>query len=146
MKLFLRLAKKHFGGTLKGTITLTAGLGGMGGAQPLAVTMNEGVVIAVEVDVDRAQKRMKTKYCDMMTDSIDEAVLLANEAKREGRALSIALIGNASEVLHELLTKNIKIDIVTDQTSAHDPLNGYIPLGYTIGEAEGLEKQTLINI
>ncbi|WP_047983852.1 urocanate hydratase [Ornithinibacillus californiensis] len=137
---FSAVAKKHFGGTLKGTITLTAGLGGMGGAQPLAVTMNEGVVIAVEVDESRIEKRLKTKYCDVRADSIDEAILLANEAKAEGRALSIALLGNAAEVHHELLQKNIQIDIVTDQTSAHDPLNGYIPLGYSVGEADDLRK------
>lgn len=137
---FSAVAKKHFGGSLRGTITLTAGLGGMGGAQPLAVTMNEGVVIAVDVDKDRIEKRLKTKYCDVMTDNIDEAIALANEAKSEGRALSIALVGNAAEVHHELLTKPIQIDIVTDQTSAHDPLNGYVPLGYTINEAELLRK------
>src|SRR5690606_39814390 len=87
---FSAVAKKHFGGSLKGTITLTAGLGGMGGAQPLAVTMNEGVVIAVDVDKSRIEKRLKKKYCDVMTDSIDEAVMLANEAKAEGKHLSIA--------------------------------------------------------
>jgi len=137
---FSAVAKKHFGGSLKGTITLTAGLGGMGGAQPLAVTMNEGVVIAVDVDKSRIEKRLKTKYCDVMTDSIDEAVMLANEAKAEGKPLSIALVGNAAEVHFKLLEKNIKIDIVTDQTSAHDPLNGYIPIGYTVEEAEVLRK------
>lgn len=137
---FSAVAKKHFGGTLKGTITLTAGLGGMGGAQPLAVTMNGGVVIAVDVDMDRIAKRIRTKYCDVMTESIDEAVQLANEAKVQGKALSIGLVGNAADVHHELLKKNIPIDIVTDQTSAHDPLNGYIPIGYSIGEAEELRK------
>src|SRR5690606_16139142 len=84
----------------------------------------------------RIEKRLKTKYCDVMTDSIDEAVMLANEAKAEGKPLSIALVGNAAEVHFKLLEKNIKIDIVTDQTSAHDPLNGYIPIGYTVEEAE----------
>ncbi|WP_339213044.1 urocanate hydratase [Ornithinibacillus sp. FSL M8-0202] len=137
---FSAVAKKHFGGTLKGTITLTAGLGGMGGAQPLAVTMNEGIVIAVEVDRDRIEKRLKTKYCDVMTDSIDEAIQWAKEAKAEGRALSIALLGNAAEVHQALLQKDIKIDIVTDQTSAHDPLNGYIPIGYSVEEAAALRK------
>ncbi|WP_010097662.1 urocanate hydratase [Ornithinibacillus scapharcae] len=137
---FSAVAKKHFGGTLKGTITLTAGLGGMGGAQPLAVTMNGGVVIAVDVDMDRIEKRIRTKYCDVMTESIDEAVQLANEAKVQGKALSIGLVGNAADVHHELLKKNIPIDIMTDQTSAHDPLNGYIPIGYSIEEAEELRK------
>ncbi|WP_047980586.1 urocanate hydratase [Ornithinibacillus contaminans] len=137
---FAAVAKEHFGGSLKGTITLTAGLGGMGGAQPLAVTMNEGVVIAVDVDKSRIEKRLKTKYCDVMTESIEDAINLATEAKDAGRALSIGLIGNAAEVHHELLKRPIQIDIVTDQTSAHDPLNGYIPLGYTITEAESLRK------
>ncbi|WP_026907793.1 urocanate hydratase [Paucisalibacillus globulus] len=137
---FSALAKKHFGGSLKGTITLTAGLGGMGGAQPLAVTMNEGVVIAVDVDKSRIEKRLATKYCDVLTESMDEAVALANEAKAEGRALSIGLVGNAAEVHDKLLEKTIKIDIVTDQTSAHDPLNGYVPIGYSVEEAEVLRK------
>ncbi|MFD1036965.1 urocanate hydratase [Virgibacillus byunsanensis] len=137
---FSALSKKHFNGSLKHTITLTAGLGGMGGAQPLAVTMNEGVVIAVEVDKSRIEKRIQTKYCDVMTDSLDEAIKLANSAKQEGKALSIALLGNAAEIHHQLLTKDIQIDIVTDQTSAHDPLNGYVPVGYRVEQAFLLRK------
>ncbi|MUK90685.1 urocanate hydratase [Ornithinibacillus sp. L9] len=137
---FAALAKKHYGDSLKGTITLTAGLGGMGGAQPLAVTMNGGVVIAVEVDRSRIEKRLQTKYCDVMTESVDEAINLANEAKKAGKALSIALLGNAAEIHHELLHKSIQIDIVTDQTSAHDPLNGYVPVGYSVEEAEELRE------
>ncbi|WP_404456062.1 urocanate hydratase [Virgibacillus necropolis] len=137
---FSSLAKKHYNGSLKGTITLTAGLGGMGGAQPLAVTMNEGVVIAVDVDKSRIEKRLKTKYCDVMTESIDEAISMAKKARGAGEALSIALLGNAAAVHHELLNKDIKIDIVTDQTSAHDPLNGYVPVGFTVDEAEVLRK------
>ncbi|WP_110114019.1 urocanate hydratase [Bacillus sp. CGMCC 1.16541] len=137
---FAALAKKHFGGSLKGTLTLTAGLGGMGGAQPLAVTMNEGVVIAVDVDSDRIQKRLDTNYCDRMTNSLDEALMWALEAKKNGEALSIGLVGNAAEVHHRLLEKGIKIDIVTDQTSAHDPLNGYVPEGMTVEEADTLRK------
>jgi urocanate hydratase len=137
---FAAVAKKHFGGTLKGTLTLTAGLGGMGGAQPLAVTMNEGVVIAVEVDPSRIQKRLDTKYCDRMTDSLDEALLWAYEAKEKGEPLSIGLVGNAAEVHHELLKRGVKIDIVTDQTSAHDPLNGYIPEGMSLEQAAELRK------
>ncbi|ASN03987.1 urocanate hydratase [Virgibacillus necropolis] len=138
---FSSLAKKHYNGSLKGTITLTAGLGGMGGAQPLAVTMNEGIVIAVEVDKSRIEKRLKTKYCDVMTESIDEAICLAKEARDAGKSLSIALLGNAAETHHALLDKDIKIDIVTDQTSAHDPLNGYVPVGFTVEEAEVLRKK-----
>jgi urocanate hydratase len=137
---FAAVAKKHFGGSLKGTLTLTAGLGGMGGAQPLAVTMNDGVVIAVEVDPSRIQKRLDTKYCDRMTDSLDEALLWAYEAKGKGEPLSIGLVGNAAEVHHEMLKGGVKIDVVTDQTSAHDPLNGYIPEGLTLEEAAELRK------
>ncbi|OQM47287.1 urocanate hydratase [Anoxybacillus sp. UARK-01] len=137
---FAAVAKKHFGGTLKGTLTLTAGLGGMGGAQPLAVTMNGGVVIAVEVDPQRIQKRLDTKYCDRMTASLDEALLWAYEAKEKGEPLSIGLIGNAAEVHHELLKREVKVDIVTDQTSAHDPLNGYVPTGLSLDEARELRK------
>lgn len=138
---FAAIARKHFGGSLKHTITLTAGLGGMGGAQPLAVTMNGGVVIAIEVDKDRIQKRLETKYCDQMTTDIDEAIALAKAAKKEGKPLSIALLGNAAEVHHKLLKKDIQIDIVTDQTSAHDPLNGYIPINYSLEEADELRKK-----
>ncbi|TQS72086.1 urocanate hydratase [Ornithinibacillus gellani] len=138
---FSALAKKHYNGSLKGTVTLTAGLGGMGGAQPLAVTMNEGVVIAVEVDRSRIEKRLQTKYCDVMAESVDEAIRLAKEAKEAGEARSIALLGNAAEVHQELLEKDIEIDIVTDQTSAHDPLNGYVPVGYSVAEAEEFRKQ-----
>ncbi len=138
---FASLAKQHFGESLKGTITLTAGLGGMGGAQPLAVTMNGGVVIAVEVDPDRIQKRIQTKYCDKMTESIDEAIKWAQEAKEQGKPLSIALRGNAADLHHELLKRDINIDIVTDQTSAHDPLNGYVPSGYSLDEADELRKR-----
>lgn len=138
---FSALAKKHYNGTLKGTITLTAGLGGMGGAQPLAVTMNEGVVIAVEVDEKRIDKRIQTKYCDTIAYSVDEAVKVATEARDAGKPLSIGLVGNAAEIHHELLEKGAPIDIVTDQTSAHDPLNGYIPVGYSLEEADALRKK-----
>ncbi|OZU87095.1 urocanate hydratase [Virgibacillus indicus] len=137
---FSALAKKHYNGSLKHTITLTAGLGGMGGAQPLAVTMNDGVVIAVEVDKNRIEKRLKTNYCDVMTENIDEAIRWAEDARKKGKALSIALLGNAAEVHQEFLKREIVIDIVTDQTSAHDPLNGYIPRGYSLEEAVKLRK------
>ncbi|WP_281186949.1 urocanate hydratase [Staphylococcus schleiferi] len=137
---FAELAKQHFNGSLKGTITLTAGLGGMGGAQPLAVTMNEGVVIGVDVDPSRIHKRIDTKYCDIITDSLDEALEKAEKAKQNGEALAIGLVGNAAEVHHEILKRNFKIDIITDQTSAHDPLNGYIPEGYSLEEAEQLRE------
>ncbi|KGP72719.1 urocanate hydratase [Pontibacillus yanchengensis] len=138
---FASLAEKHFKTSLKGTITLTAGLGGMGGAQPLAVTMNGGVVIAVEVDPARIEKRLQTKYLDKMTESIDEALIWAMEAKQKGEPLSIGLLGNAAEVHEDILNRNVQIDIVTDQTSAHDPLNGYIPVGYSLNEATQLRNQ-----
>ncbi|TLS38326.1 urocanate hydratase [Pseudalkalibacillus caeni] len=138
---FAAASKKHFNGSLKGTVTLTAGLGGMGGAQPLAVTMNDGVVIVVEVDPDRIQKRIDTKYCDKMTESLEEALKWADEAREKGEALSIGLVGNAASVHHEILRKGFKVDIVTDQTSAHDPLNGYVPEGYSLEEADELRKE-----
>ncbi|MCT8136772.1 urocanate hydratase [Anaerobacillus sp. CMMVII] len=138
---FAAIAKKHFNNTLRGTLTLTAGLGGMGGAQPLAVTMNDGVVITVDVDQERIQKRIDTKYCDQMTNSLDEALEWALAAKEAGTPLSIGLVGNAAEVHHEILERGVKIDIVTDQTSAHDPLNGYVPVGYSITEADQLRKE-----
>lgn len=137
---FSAVAKQHFGGSLEGTITLTAGLGGMGGAQPLAVTMNGGVVIAADADQSRIEKRLATKYCDQMTHSFDEALQWAMDAKTEGRALSIGLVANAVDVLHEVLEKKIAIDILTDQTSAHDPLNGYFPHGLSIDEALQLKQ------
>ncbi|MCK5406927.1 MAG: urocanate hydratase, partial [Candidatus Krumholzibacteria bacterium] len=121
---FSACAQKEFGSSLKGKLVLTGGLGGMGGAQPWSVTMNEGVVIAVEVDPDRIQKRLDTRYCDEMTDDIDEAIDKALAAKRDGRALSIGLVGNAADVFPEMLSRGVGIDVVTDQTSAHDPLNG----------------------
>ncbi|MFD2831085.1 urocanate hydratase [Corticicoccus populi] len=137
---FAELANQNYGGSLKGTITLTAGLGGMGGAQSLAVTMNEGVALCVEVDPSRIEKRLSTKYLDISTDSLDEALKMAEDAKHEGRPLSIGLIGNAAEVHHEILKRGFKIDVVTDQTSAHDPLNGYIPEGFSLSEAEELRE------
>lgn len=137
---FAELANQHFGGSLKGTITLTAGLGGMGGAQPLAVTMNEGVVIGVDVDPSRIKKRIETRYCDIITESLDEALEKAEEAKKAGKPLAIGLVGNAAEVHHEILNRGFKIDIVTDQTSAHDPLNGYVPEGYSLEEADKLRE------
>ncbi|GGA23444.1 urocanate hydratase [Psychrobacillus lasiicapitis] len=132
---FAELAKKHFGGTLKNTITLTAGLGGMGGAQPLAVTMNGGVCIGIDVDESRIDRRIETGYTDSKTDSLDEAIRLAKEAKQEGKALSIGLIGNASDILPEMITRGFIPDILTDQTSAHDPLNGYIPSRMSLEDA-----------
>ena len=138
---FGELANQNYDGKLNGTITLTAGLGGMGGAQPLAVTMNGGVVIAVEVDETRIDKRIKTRYCDVKTDSLDEALRMAQEAKDKGEPLSIALLGNVVDVHKEILDRDFHIDIITDQTSAHDPLNGYVPQGYSVEEANKYREE-----
>jgi urocanate hydratase len=132
------LASQRFGGSLKGRVVLTAGLGGMGGAQPLAVTMNDGVAIVVEVDPSRIERRVKTRYLDRETASIDEAVRWAEEARGSGDAVSIGLVGNAAEVFPELLRRGVEIDVVTDQTSAHDPLGGYVPAGLSLEEASDL--------
>jgi urocanate hydratase len=138
---FAECARQHFNGSLKGTITLTAGLGGMGGAQPLSVTMNDGVVIAIEVEKWRIQRRIDTRYCDTMTESVEEAIAMAEAAKKEGKPLSIGLLGNAAEILPEMIQKGFIPDIVTDQTSAHDPLNGYLPKGMSVKEGEELRQK-----
>ncbi|WP_143415798.1 urocanate hydratase [Geobacillus sp. E263] len=138
---FAEVARQHYGGTLKGTITVTAGLGGMGGAQPLAVTLNGGVCIAVEVDPARIQRRIDTKYLDTMTDRLDVAIQMAKRAKEAGKALSIGLLGNAAEVLPKMIEIGFIPDVLTDQTSAHDPLNGYIPAGMTLEEAAELRQR-----
>jgi len=132
------VARKHFGGSLKGRLILTAGLGGMGGAQPLAVTMNDGVAIVVEVDPRRIRRRLDTKYVDVMTASLDEALRLAGEAMKKGEPLSIALLANAADVLPEFVRRGITPDILTDQTSAHDELNGYVPHGLAYEDALAL--------
>ncbi|MEH7371282.1 urocanate hydratase [Priestia megaterium] len=138
---FAECAKQHFNGSLEGTITVTAGLGGMGGAQPLAVTMAGGVVIGIDVDRTRIEKRIETRYCDIVVESLDEAIKIAKEAKKEKKALSIGLVGNAAEVLPQMIKRGFIPDIVTDQTSAHDPLNGYLPIGLTLSEGETLRNQ-----
>ena len=135
------VAKKHFNNTLKGTLTLTAGLGGMGGAQPLAVTMNGGVNITVEADLDKINRRIKTRYLDKKSTCLDSAIKEALDAKNNGKALSIGLLGNAADIYPKLLKENIIPEIVTDQTSAHDELNGYIPNNISIKDALKLRKQ-----
>ncbi len=134
-------AHQHFGGTLAGTITLTGGLGGMGGAQPLAVTMNGGVAICVEVDPARIERRLKARYLDRETDSIDEALGWAGEARAAREPVSIGLLGNCADVEPELLRRGWLPDIVTDQTSAHDPLGGYVPAGLTLEAAAALRTR-----
>lgn len=137
---FAALAKKHFDGTLKGKFVLSAGLGGMGGAQPLAITMLDGACLIVEVDRNRIKRRLETKYLDVMAEDLDEALGMVMKAKEEGRALSVGLVGNAADVHPELVRRGIIPDVVTDQTSAHDPLNGYVPNGMTLDEAIALRK------
>jgi urocanate hydratase len=138
---FAEAARQQGLSSLKGKWVLTAGLGGMGGAQPLAVTMNEGVVLAVEVDPSRIERRIQTRYLDTMAEDLDTALELVYEAVREGRPLSVGLLGNAAEVYSELVNRGITPDFVTDQTSAHDPLNGYIPMGFSLEEAMALRKE-----
>ena len=133
-------ASQHFGGSLRGTITLTGGLGGMGGAQPLAVTMNDGVAICVEVDPLRIERRIKTRYLDRETETVDQALAWAEEAKVSGEAVSIGLLGNCAEIEPELLRRGFRPDIVTDQTSAHDPLGGYVPANLSLEEAARLRE------
>jgi urocanate hydratase len=135
---FAECATQHFGGTLAGTVTLTGGLGGMGGAQPLAVTMNDGVVICVEVDPSRIERRIKTRYLDRETADLEEALRWADEARANREPLSIGLLGNCAEVLPLLVHRDWAPDIVTDQTSAHDPLGGYVPAGLSVEDADAL--------
>ncbi|MBI3268019.1 MAG: urocanate hydratase [Planctomycetes bacterium] len=132
---FAAAARKHFGGSLRGRFILSAGLGGMGGAQPLAATMNDGVFLGVEVDTRRIERRIQSEYCDVLATSLDEALAKVDEARRAGRPLSIGLVGNAAEVLPELARRGVVPDLVTDQTSAHDALNGYVPAGLPFEEA-----------
>ena len=132
---YLSLAEKHFQGSLKGTLNVTAGLGGMGGAQPLAITMNEGVCLAADVEAWRIQKRIDTRYIDLMYEDIDEAIDEALKAKAEGKAISIGVVCNAVNLLQRLLDREITPDTLTDQTSAHDELVGYFPEGMSVEEA-----------
>ncbi len=137
---FAEIARRKYDGSLKGTITLTAGLGGMGGAQPLAVTMNGGVALCVEVDPHRIQRRLETRYLDEAAESLEDAVKRCEQAKREERALSVGLEGNAADIVPALLQQGFEVEIVTDQTSAHDPLNGYVPNRMSLREADELRE------
>lgn len=134
------LARQHFGGTLKNTLNVTAGLGGMGGAQPLAITMNEGVCLAAEMEAWRAEKRIQTRYLDFLFHNLDEAIDKAVDAKKKGEAISIAYIGNAIDLLSRLIERGITVDTLTDQTSAHDELVGYFPEGLSVEEAKVLRE------
>ncbi|MDX1690935.1 MAG: urocanate hydratase, partial [Acidimicrobiia bacterium] len=138
---FAAIAEQRFGGTLRGTLTLTGGLGGMGGAQPLAITMNDGVALCVEVDPARARRRVEHRYLDEIADDLDDALLRCEAAKEDGRRLSVGLVANAADVFPEILRRSVEVDIVTDQTSAHDPLHGYVPSGYDLTEAAALREK-----
>jgi urocanate hydratase len=137
---FSAIAERRFGGTLAGTVTLTSGLGGMGGAQPLAVTMNGGVAIVVEVDPDRIRRRVETRYLDVVADDLDDALARASAARADRRALSIGVVGNAASVLPRLAALDVPVDIVTDQTPAHDPLS-YVPAGLSLASADELRAR-----
>lgn len=137
---YLSLANKHYNGTLKGTLNVTAGLGGMGGAQPLAITMNEGVCLAAEVEEWRIRKRLDTRYIDKMYHNIDEAIDEALRAKAAGEALSVGVVCNVVDLLQRLIDRNITPDTLTDQTSAHDELVGYFPEGLSVAEANTLRE------
>jgi len=136
------VADRHFGGTLAGRVVLTAGLGGMGGAQPLATTMNGGAALVVEVDGQRIGRRLETRYLDRATADLDEAVAWVEEARAAGRPVSVGLAGNAAEILPELVRRGFHPDVVTDQTSAHDPLGGYVPVDLDLAEAAGLRASS----
>lgn len=138
---FYAAARKHFGGSLRGKVVLTAGLGEMGGAQPLAATLNDGIMLAVEVNPWAIERRLKMGYLDTWTDNVDKALLTIDKAKKEGKSLSIGLLGNAAEVHPELVKRGFVPDLLTDQVAAHDPLNGYIPRGYNVEEAARLRHK-----
>jgi len=138
---FSAAADKHFGGTLAGKLIVSGGMGGMGGAQPLAATMAGAAFLGIEVDPERIKKRLKSGYCDFMVTSLDEALRILKNAIRKQEAVSVGLVGNCADVIPELAERGVVPDILTDQTSAHDPLNGYIPRGYTVEQAAELRKQ-----
>jgi urocanate hydratase len=135
------VAREHFGGSLRGTWTLTGGMGGMGGAQPLAATLQDGAILVVDVDASRIRRRVETRYCDRMSEDLDEALGWVLEAKRAGEPLSVGLVGNCAEVLPELNRRGVVPDILTDQTSAHDALNGYVPAGLSLADAAELRER-----
>ena len=137
---FVAAGKKHYGGNLKGRWILTGGLGGMGGAQPLAATMAGASMLAVECDPTHIERRMKSGYLDRWTDSLDEALRIIDEACREGNAVSVGLLGNCADVLPEMVRRGVKPDMLTDQTSAHDPQNGYLPAGWTLEQVRKMRE------
>src|SRR5205814_3294137 len=138
---FAAAARKHFGGSLAGKLVLTGGLGGMGGAQPLAATMNGALFLGVEVDPVRIEKRLKSGYCDKIAWSLDEALKLIDQARKDRKSLSVGLVGNCADVLPEIVKRGIIPDVLTDQTSAHDALNGYVPYGMSLEDALAMRRK-----
>src|SRR5690242_228424 len=138
---FSAAAEKHFNGDLAGKLVVSGGMGGMGGAQPLAATMTGACFLGIDVDPERIKKRLKTGYCDFMVNSLNEALRILKNAIRKKEAVSVGLIGNCAEIIPELAERGVVPDILTDQTSAHDPLNGYIPRGYSVEQAAEFRKQ-----
>ena len=137
---FAAMADKHFEGDLGGRLVVSGGMGGMGGAQPLAATLNGGVFLGIDVDPARIERRVRTGYCDRMALSLDEALDICEDARQQKRAVSVGLVGNCAEVLPEIVRRGVKVDAVTDQTSAHDPLHGYVPAGLTLDQAADLRE------
>ena len=135
---FAALADKHFDGSLNGKLVVSGGMGGMGGAQPLAATLNGAVFLGIDVDPERIQRRVRTGYCDRLAQTLDEAITICEDARAQNRAISVGLVGNCADVLPEIVRRGLHVDVVTDQTSAHDPLNGYVPDGLSLDEAEEL--------
>jgi len=137
---FAAMADRHFGGHLSGKLVLSGGMGGMGGAQPLAATLNGAVFLGIDVDPERIERRVRTGYCDRIAFSLAEAMAICDDARAQKRPVSVGLVGNCAELLPEIIERGIEVDAVTDQTSAHDPLNGYLPAGLTLGEAAELRR------
>jgi urocanate hydratase len=137
---FAAMADKHFGGDLSGRLVVSGGMGGMGGAQPLAATLNGAVFLGIDVDPVRIERRVRTGYCDRMAMTLDEALDICEDAREQKRAISVGLVGNCAEVLPEIVRRGVKVDVITDQTSAHDPLNGYVPAGVTLDAAADLRE------
>src|SRR5688500_2666078 len=138
---FAAMADRDFGGNLSGKLLLSGGLGGMGGAQPLAATLNGAVFLGIDVDPERIERRVRTGYCDRLALTLNEALDIIEDAREQNRAVSVGLVGNCAEVLPEMLRRGVEIDAVTDQTSAHDPLNGYVPAGLTLNGDEAREMR-----
>src|SRR5438067_5765880 len=138
---FAGVADKHFGGSLTGKLLVSGGMGGMGGAQPLAATLNGAVFLGIDVDEARIRRRIDTGYCDRLAHTLDEALALCEEARLTGNALSVGMVGNCAEVLPEIVRRGVAVDAVTDQTSAHDPLNGYVPEGFSLEDAEASRRR-----